>query len=68
MQAASCRKWLERVAQLTRRRREQLFTLLRPAAGLDQVCATIEQAKPVSCCPHCAGQRLHRPVRAQVSR
>jgi transposase-like protein len=60
MQAASFRKWLERVAQLTRRQREQLLTLLRPAVGLDQVCATIEQARPVSSCPHCAGQRLHR--------
>jgi transposase-like protein len=60
MQAASFRKWLERVAQLTRRQREQLLTLLRPAVGLDQVCATIEQARPVSSCPHCAGQHLHR--------
>jgi transposase-like protein len=60
MQAANFRKWLERVAQLTRRQRKQLFALLRPAVGLDQVCATIEEARPISSCPHCAGSRLHR--------
>jgi transposase-like protein len=60
MQAASFRKWLERVAQLTRRQREQLFALLRPAVGLDLVCATIEQVRPVSSCPHCGARRLHR--------
>jgi transposase-like protein len=60
MQAAGFRKWLARVAQVTRRQREQLFALLRPAVGLDQVCATIEQARPVSSCPHCGGRRLHR--------
>jgi transposase-like protein len=60
MQTEGFRKWLARVAQLTRRQREQLFALLRPAVGLDQVCATIEQARPVSSCLHCDGRRLHR--------
>lgn len=60
MQAASFKQWLARVERLTRRQREQLFALLRPAVGLDQVCATIEQARTVSACPSCGGCRLHR--------
>ncbi|RZA32243.1 MAG: IS1595 family transposase, partial [Lysobacteraceae bacterium] len=60
MQAASFKQWLARVKRLTRRQREQLFALLRPAVGLDQVCATIEQARSVSACPGCGGRRLHR--------
>jgi transposase-like protein len=60
MQAASFKKWLERLTQLTRSQREHLITLLRPAVGLDQACATIEHSRPVSACPHCAGRRLHR--------
>ena len=60
MQAASFKQWLGRVAQLTRRQREQLFALLRPAIGLDRACATVEEARTVSSCPDCGGQRLHR--------
>ncbi|MEX5745876.1 IS1595 family transposase, partial [Massilia sp. X63] len=60
MQAASFRKWLEPLAQLSRRQREQLLERLRPAVDLDRVCAAIEGARAVSCCPSCRGQRLHR--------
>jgi len=60
MQASSFRKWLARITQLSQRQREQLLALLRPAIGLDQACATIEQARSVSACPHCDGRRLHR--------
>lgn len=60
MQAASFRKWLERLEQLSRRQREQLLVRLRPAVDLDRVCAVIEGARAVSCCPSCRGQRLHR--------
>ena len=60
MRAASFKGWLARVERLTRRQREQLFALLRPAVGLDQVCATIEQARSVSACPGCGGRHLHR--------
>lgn len=60
MQAARFKPWLARVAQLTRRQREQLLALLRPAVGLDRVCATIEEARGPSSCPVCEGRRLHR--------
>ncbi len=60
MQAASFKPWLARVAQLTRRQREQLLALLRPAVGLDRVCAAIEEARSPSSCPACKGRRLHR--------
>lgn len=60
MQAASFQQWLGQVARLTRRQREQLLALLRPAIGLDRVCTTIEGARSVSSCPDCGGQRLHR--------
>ncbi|KFC61502.1 IS1595 family transposase [Massilia sp. LC238] len=60
MQAASFKSWLARNAQLTRRQREQLLALLRPAVGLDRACATIEEARSPSSCPVCDGRRLHR--------
>ena len=60
MQAAGFKQWLARVALLSRRQREQLLVLLRPAVGLDRVCATIEEARQVSSCPGCGGRRLHR--------
>ena len=60
MQAASFKQWLARFALLSRRQREQLLELLRPAVGLDRVCATIEGARNLSSCPACGGRRLHR--------
>lgn len=60
MQAASFKQWLARAMLLSRRQREQLLTLLRPAVGLDRACATIEGARKVSSCPECGGGRLHR--------
>jgi len=57
---AGFRKWLRRVVQLTRRQREQLLDVLRPAVDLDRTCATIEQARANFACPHCSGRRLHR--------
>ncbi|QOY96754.1 IS1595 family transposase [Massilia sp. UMI-21] len=51
---------MERVAQRSRRQREQLLEVLQPAVGLDRGCATIESARAVSCCPGCRGRRLHR--------
>lgn len=60
MQAASFKQWLTRIALLSRRQREQLLALLRPAVGLDRVCATVEGARPLLSCPHCGGQRPHR--------
>ena len=60
MQAAGFKLWLARVAQLSRRQREQLVALLRPAAALDRVCATIEAVTNPSSCPKCNSGRLHR--------
>ena len=60
MQADSFTRWLARLGQLNRRQREQLFARLRPALGLDRVCATIARSKSVSSCPHCHHRRLHR--------
>ncbi|MGI4718637.1 MAG: IS1595 family transposase [Janthinobacterium lividum] len=60
MQAAGFRKWIGRLTQLDRKQREQLLALLRPAVGLDQVCAAIEGARPAPACPSCAGERRHR--------
>ncbi len=60
MDATRFRKWLGQLALLTRRQREQLFSNLRPALGLDRTCAVIEQATPVLCCPGCGAKRKHR--------
>jgi len=60
MGGAGFRKWLQRVAQLTRRQREQLLEALRPAVDLDRACTTIEAARHSLCCPDCGGRRLHR--------
>ena len=60
MQAASFKRWLARVALLSRRQREQLLAHLQPAVGLDSVCATIEEAGSVLLCAYCACQRIHR--------
>jgi len=60
MGGAGFRKWLQRVAQLTRCQREQLLDVLRPAVDLDRACATIEAARHSLCCPDCGGRRLHR--------
>lgn len=60
MQAARFKQWLASLVLLNRRQREQLLALLRPAVGLDQVCATIEDARSVTCCPGCGGRRIHR--------
>ncbi|MGI4845886.1 MAG: IS1595 family transposase [Janthinobacterium lividum] len=60
MQAAGFKQWLTHVAQLSRRQREQLLALLRPAVALDRVCATIEADRNASSCPKCNGRRLHR--------
>ena len=60
MGGAGFRKWMQRVAQLTRRQREQLLAVLRPAVDLDRVCATIEQTRAGLACPDGGGQRLHR--------
>ena len=60
MQAAGFRKWIGRVSQLDRRQREQLLAILRPAVGLDRVCATIAQSHPAPACPACGSGRRHR--------
>jgi transposase-like protein/IS1 family transposase len=60
MQAAGFRRWLARARQLDRRQREQLFTLLRSAIGLDQVCSAIDGARPAPCCPACGSRHSHR--------
>ena len=60
MRASSFKQWLARVALLTGRQREQLFSVLQPAVGLDRVCAAIEENRRVSCCPDCGGRRIHR--------
>lgn len=60
MQAAGFKQWLTGLALLSRRQRKQLLAILRPAVGLDRVCATIEGAGSVSSCPGCGGRRLHR--------
>jgi transposase-like protein len=60
MGGAGFRKWLQRVEQLTRRQREQLLDVLRPAVDLDRARAAIEGARSSLSCPHCGGQRLYR--------
>ena len=60
MGGAGFRRWLQRVAQLTRRQREQLLDVLKPAVDFDRACATIEGARANLSCPHCGGRRLHR--------
>ncbi len=54
------RKWLGGLTLLTRRQREQLFSTLRPALGLDRACAVIEQTTSALCCPGCGSERRHR--------
>ncbi len=60
MDALRFRKWLGQLALLTRRQREQLFSNLRPALGLDRACAVIEQTRSALCCPGCGSLRRHR--------
>lgn len=60
MGGAGFRKWLQRVAQLSRRQREQLLGVLQPEVDLDRACTTIEEARANLSCPHCAGLKLHR--------
>ena len=60
MQASRFTKWLRQAALLTRRQREQLLDTLRPAIGLDRVCAAIADAPPPCRCPACGAQRPYR--------
>jgi len=60
VQGSSFTKWMQRVVLLTRRQREQLLEVLRPAVGLDRVCAAIGQAPRPCHCVACGAQRLYR--------
>lgn len=61
MKTGSFRKWLAGLKTLSRRQRQEVLALLRPALGLDRLCAAIEGAQPVRLsCPACQGERHHR--------
>ena len=52
---------LRQLSLLTRQQRAQLADALRPAIGVDKVCATIEHARPAPlCCPDCGNSRHYR--------
>jgi transposase-like protein len=53
-------KLLRQVALLTRRQRTQLLDTLRPAIGMDRVCAVIGQISAPCRCPACGAQRPYR--------
>lgn len=46
MKAGAFKKWVARVAQLSKQQREQLLAILRPAVELERVCALIDGARP----------------------
>jgi transposase-like protein len=60
VQATRFKKWLVQAASLTMRQREHLLETLRPAIGLDRVCAAISQAPPPCRCPACGAARPYR--------
>ena len=46
---------------LTRQQRAQLAAALRPAIGLESVCAAIDGARPAPlCCPDCGSHHHYR--------
>ena len=54
-------KWFAALPALNQPQRLQVLDALRPAAGLHQVLALIEQLRSVNRrCPHCQCERLHR--------
>ena len=53
-------KLLRQVVLLTRRQRTQLLDTLRPAIGMDRVCAVIGQSSAPCRCPACGAPRPYR--------
>jgi len=61
MRSDGFRRLLRQVGLLTRQQRSQLAEALRPAVGLDKVCAAIDGARPAPlCCPSCGNGRHYR--------
>ena len=61
MKASAFKKFLEQVAVLSKRQREQLLQVLRSTVGLDRITEAIEQARPApTCCSACGAARFHR--------
>jgi len=61
VQTGSFRKWLAGLEELSKPQREQVLDRLRPALGLDRLCAAIAAATPARLsCPACQRERHHK--------